>query len=578
LAAPGVDLSVINYFVADMLRRVGTPPFFSGLAAPVAGSLRAEPPAVPRPLPLPARVGEGGEGSAWASSPPKGGEGHPILNGASYGPIDNPSLRYLVHLRAPGWDAIGATSPWRPGIAFGHNARIAWSFVPAAADTQDVYVERLNPKNPRQVATPAGWRDMSIVNESVSVKGRQAAYDYERQYTPHGVVIAVDRERQLAYTVRWSGTEAGAAPELGALAVARANSWTEFRAALERWKMPVADFVYADVDGHTGSQRAGLIPIRPAGRGGSVSAGWTGHGDWRLWQPLDRQAHELDPSGGAVAAPPAGARRRRLDELLSSGHHGLEQSLLIQHDVVSWNARQLTPLLGALAGSDPEVESARAQLLRWNGEIAADSREALLYVAWENALLRRVAAGRVPASLVAEFVARQADLLVAALLEPSTVWFDGDDRARRAARDALLNEALAQAVDDTRRWAGAEMVDAAWGRFNVAAFMHPLGVTTRSRGRFNVGPFALPGYPDTVFSSERPTTDRTLGPVFQFAVDVTDWDQSRAIIAPGQSEAPDSPHFADLAPLWSRGDYVPLPFTDDAVRAAAETTLILVPR
>ena len=52
LAAPGVDLSVINYFVADMLRRVGTPPFFSGLAAPVVGPLRPEPPAVANPLPL----------------------------------------------------------------------------------------------------------------------------------------------------------------------------------------------------------------------------------------------------------------------------------------------------------------------------------------------------------------------------------------------------------------------------------------------------------------------------------------------------------------------------------------------
>ena len=208
LAAPGVDLSVINYFVGDMLRRVGTPPFFSGLAAPVVGTLRPEPPGVSNPLPLPIRIRTGGEGSAWASGPRKTGAGHPILSGASYGPIENPSLRYLVHLRAPGWDVIGATAPWRPGVALGHNARIAWSFVPAPADTQDVYVERLNPNNPRQVATPAGWRDMSIVNESVLVKGRKEAYDYERQYTPHGVVIAIDRERQLAYTVRWSGIRA----------------------------------------------------------------------------------------------------------------------------------------------------------------------------------------------------------------------------------------------------------------------------------------------------------------------------------------------------------------------------------
>jgi penicillin amidase len=117
-----------------------------------------------------------------------------------------------------------------------------------------------------------------------------------------------------------------------------------------------------------------------------------------------------------------------------------------------------------------------------------------------------------------------------------------------------------------------------WGRFNLTTFMHPLAVSMQARRRFNVGPFVLPGYVDTVFSTEHPTVERTLGPAFQFAVDLEDWDRSQAIIAPGQSEKPDSAHVADLAPLWARGDYVPLAFTNDAVAAAAESTLTLVPR
>ena len=432
LVAPGVDLSVINYFVADMLRRVGTPPFFSALMAPVVGVLRPEQPGVANPLPLPVRMRSGGQGTAWASRRAPDGTGASILTAASYGALEHPSIRYLVHLRAPGWDTIGATAPWRPGVALGHNARIAWSFVPAAADTQDVYVERLNPKNPRQVATAAGWRDMSIVNEAVVVKGRQEPYEYERQYTPNGVVIAIDRERQLAYTVRWSGSEPGGAPELGALTVARATSWAEFRAALVRWKMPAADFIYADVDGHIGRQRAGLIPVRPGGRGLSVSAGWTGQGDWRTWESLDRLDHAIDPPGATVvAAPSSGPRRRRLDELLTEDERGLSQSIRILHDAVSWTARQLTPLLGQLSVSDPIVDAAREQLVRWNGEIAADSDAAMLYIAWQQALLRRMAAIRVPAPLVIEFVASRADVLVSALLELSPIWFDGSDESVR---------------------------------------------------------------------------------------------------------------------------------------------------
>ena len=39
--------------------------------------------------------------------------------------LENPSPRYLVHLHAPGWNVIGATAPWRPGVAVGHNDRVS---------------------------------------------------------------------------------------------------------------------------------------------------------------------------------------------------------------------------------------------------------------------------------------------------------------------------------------------------------------------------------------------------------------------------------------------------------------------
>jgi penicillin amidase len=47
--------------------------------------------------------------------------------------------------------------------------------------------------------------------------------------------------------------------------------------------------------------------------------------------------------------------------------------------------------------------------------------------------------------------------------------------------------------------------------------------------------------------------------------------------APGQSESPDSPHYTDLAALWSTGQMVPLFFTEAAIAANAASTLTLVP-
>jgi acyl-homoserine lactone acylase PvdQ len=218
----------LSQVVADAVRSVGTRPFFAGFAAP--SGPRAE----------------------------------------------HPSLRYLVHLNAPGWNVIGATAPWRPGVAIGHNDRLAWDMTPAPVDTQDVYADK---------SAPA---DTTVFKDSLRIRGRNELFDFNREFTRHGVIVASDREHDLVFTVRWSGTEPGGAAELGALALDRARSSLEFRHALARWKMPARRVVYEDVDGARGFQVAALAPIR---RGT----------EWVGWQTLDDLPHALNVTASAAA-------------------------------------------------------------------------------------------------------------------------------------------------------------------------------------------------------------------------------------------------------------------------------------
>ena len=79
-------------------------------------------------------------------------------------------------------------------------------------------------------------------------------------------------------------------------------------------------------------------------------------------------------------------------------------------------------------------------------------------------------------------------------------------------------------------------------------------------------------------SSYDPATLRqAAGASFRVVIDVGDWDNSRAINAPGQSGDPASPHYRDLAPLWLKGDYFPLLYTRAKVEAAAARRIDLVP-
>lgn len=157
--------------VVGAVRRAGAPPFFTGLAARVT----APPP------------------RAEASRAPAASAEGDVER------LDGPSPYYLVHLRAAGWDVIGATPPWRPGLAVAHDASTAWDRSDVSARV-DLHVEPLDPDAGR------------TVQDTISVKGRAEAFAFETRITRGGVVIATDRTAGRQFALDWGGFAAGTAP------------------------------------------------------------------------------------------------------------------------------------------------------------------------------------------------------------------------------------------------------------------------------------------------------------------------------------------------------------------------------
>jgi penicillin amidase len=277
---PGIDPAAIPPLVADMIRRVGTPPFFLGLAAPVS------------------------EGTVRSQTDTS----EPVIA------LAHPSRRYFVHLIAPGWDVIGAAAPWLPGVVAGHNERIGFTAQPLSADTQDVYVEKLNPANPRQVEDNGQWVDIETATDYIAVRGRKAPVSFTRETTRHGIIVASDLERHLAFSIRWSGTEPGAAGEMAAASLDRAADLAGFQSALARWKFPTQTFTYVDAAGSHPGLNAALVPVRH-GRDGSLPApGWSRAFEWDGWM----RASSLRPAGPPTGQLLAGLRQHpdRAEELL----------------------------------------------------------------------------------------------------------------------------------------------------------------------------------------------------------------------------------------------------------------------
>jgi penicillin amidase len=271
--------------IADALRRVGAKPYLAGLpgpvwseGTPVSDERRANFDAVRANT---EQVRQSVAANAVAGSIGRASVRDGIVTVSEAQPeLSAPSPRYLVHLQAPGWNVIGATAPWRPGVAFGHNDRIAWGMTSIDVDTQDIE------------PMPVDGTPRTTVTDAIVVKGRRVPFTFETEITAGGIVIASDREHGRVFAIRWSGTETGAAPELGAFTLDVAEDAAGFRRSLARWNMPARRVVFADRDGTVGFQDAALVPIRRAGSGGS---------QWREWFEMDDLPHAFNPPRGVEA-------------------------------------------------------------------------------------------------------------------------------------------------------------------------------------------------------------------------------------------------------------------------------------
>jgi penicillin G amidase len=176
----------------------------------------------------------------WTVSGRLTATGTPLLANDPHRVIAIPSLRYMIHLVAPGWGVIGAGEPGLPGVALGHNEHVAWGFTIFGSDQQDLYVEELNPRDPMQYRTEHGGQRMQVRHETFKVRGGpDVAVDLK--FTRHGPVLWQDQKRALA--LRWVGAEPGTAGYLSSLSTDRAENWEQFAAAAARWKVPSENLV-----------------------------------------------------------------------------------------------------------------------------------------------------------------------------------------------------------------------------------------------------------------------------------------------------------------------------------------------
>jgi penicillin amidase len=528
----------------------------------------------------------------WVVSGKLTASGRPLIANDPHRSQQIPSLRYWVHLAAPGWNVVGGGEPALPGVSIGHNEYGAWGLTIFAIDQEDICVYETNPSNSNQYLYQGKWEEMSVVRETIRVKGRSPV-DVELKYTRHGPVLHEDHKNHKAYALRAAWLEIGGAPYLASLRVDQAKTWQEFREACSYSHTPSENMVWADVQGNIGWQAVGITPLRK-GWNGLLPVPGDGRFEWTGYLPIKELPHVLNPEKGFIATAnqhnvPQGyphllglqwsdpCRYLRIQEFLSSKKKlTLKDMKDLQQDYLSLPARTLVPLLRGVRSADARAQKALDMLLAWDYVLDKDSVEAAIYSSWVDRLSRNVWDLYLPQEARRAFPSRSLRKMIDFLLAPDEHF--GSDPL--SGRDALLVKSLEQGISDLAERLGPDMGKWQYGQpdFHHILIRHPLSsaIQDELRKKLDVGPLPRGGNSTTVNNTSG-GYNQTSGASFRIIADLSRWDNSLGTNSPGQSGNPDDPHYADLFEMWAKGEYFPVYFSRAKVESAAERIILLQP-
>ena len=559
------------------LRGVLSPERLDELLSPGLGGVSdATGIALPLP-PLPAADLPGKGSNSWAVATGRSATGGALLANDTHLGLSAPAPWYLAHLSAPGLEVVGGTLPGIPGVLLGHNGKVAWGFTTTHSDVQDVIEVRPDPADPGGYLTPDGPAPFAVREETITLRGG-GSETLRVRATADGPVVSdvlqgVDVGTPLA--LAWVGLDPEDRTFESFLALQGVADWPGFVGALEPYRTPQQNILYADHDGHIGFVAPGRVPIRAEGDGRAPGPG----GNWRGFIPFADLPRSLDPRSGRLVTanskivpdgypynltqdwPPPYRQERALTLLDAKPRHDLDGFMAMQTDLVSGMARDLLP---AMLAQTPPADDARARtalerLAAWDGAVRPDAAEPLVFYAWLIAFGSTVYADELGDAY--PLVRGLRPLFLRRVLREWGAWCD--DTATPAAETCADRLALSLdvALEALGERYGGDLDAWRWDMAHVVRHPHPLSAVLPEWLRPLLDVEGTPGgdafsLDVAAFAAVDPAGpfEATLGPTFRAVYDLANLDRSRFLQPTGQSGHFLSTHYANLQPLWAQGE------------------------
>lgn len=514
----------------------------------------------------------------WVVSGDKTKSGMPILADDPHLGLSTPSIWYQMHLQSPQQNVSGVIFAGIPGIILGHNDEIAWGVTNVGPDVQDLYIEIPNPDNPTQFRYDGKWEQAEVRDESIKVKDGETV-DFEVVVTRHGPIMTElafkDTEPTAQFSMQWTALQPTA--ELRAvLGFNKAKTWSDFEKALEDFKAPAQNFVFASKDGTIAYKANGQIPIRKQGEGQLPVPGDSSDYGWEGFIPWDELPTLVNPKEGFIAtannqvigedypyhitdfwAQPY--RFERIKEVLEANDAiTVEDMMALQMDQHNLYAREFLPdLLTSLKEKDQDGKYAEimAMLEKWDMVDAKESGAPLVFHTLMIKLQEVLFKDQMPEDMYGIMYGKfniTDQLLRTAYSGEKSIWIEeqgGIDETIYKAFELTIAQLEDQFGKNSSKWQ--------WGDYHQLTFDHTLGSASPILAAyFNAKKVPIGGSKVTVQAADNDLAGNVdHGASWRFVVDVGDLSSAYHIVGPGQSGHVKSDWYQDQVLDWANGDY-----------------------
>ena len=519
---------------------------------------------------------------AWVLGGDRTTTGKPILESEPRITVTNPSIWYEYHLSAGRFDARGISMPGVPGMLIGFNRRVAMGATALGAGSTVTFLERLSADGTgfeSKGETVAFDRRL----ERIDVKGAGPVVQ-EVLTNHHGFVFnafAQEARPGEAYVSYYKSAHDRGTSVRSFIERMAARDWTEFLDSLESYYVPGLHMLYADVEGNIGYATVAHVPLTQRSRRMALE-GWTGRDEVLGRVPWDEMPRMFNPDAGfigngnnrpigawypfdlGIRSTGSGSRAWRVGQLLEGDRRFSVESL--ESDVHRDDTHAATTALLPTARKVAEEDGVQDPLIRqildatedWDfrfrtGDSAFRAASALAATAGDTFrgrnLTKRFGGGESGAChlgrlLAARFAQDQATPQDPEIRNYLLRWLR--TAGQLLARDSEGNPAILR------------MPYQGSGRMNLPSVDPSLDAESPRMEVVQRG---------SIWS---PTEN-----AYSQIVDLSEIDNSRAMLAPGVSEDPESPFYLNQMDLWANGQLRAAPLSRDRIEDLAVATSVI---